>query len=125
MYYLQVRGAPVRHIVIHGLEATGKSVVTNALLEALSTNTLYDGTPVSKGEEPRDKLRYAIVKSAECITGRHLLEQTVGEVAKALDWEGKVGRCESLPQLVVELEKLLEKLDYGYTRWGTETCPYF
>jgi origin recognition complex subunit 5 len=105
--FLQIRGAPNRNIVLHGLEATGKSVITKALLDALSTNKLYDGTPVNEDAEPEDNLRYAIVKSAECITGRHLLEHTVGAVAKALEWEGKVGRCDSLPQLVVELEKLL------------------
>jgi hypothetical protein len=48
------------------------------------------------------------VRSAECIGGRHLLEQTVGTVAKALEWKGNVGRCENLAQLVVELGRLLE-----------------
>lgn len=36
-----------------------------------------------------------------------MLEQTVGAVAKAVDWTGVSGRCESLSQLVVELGKLL------------------
>lgn len=57
---------------------------------------------------PHDQLRYAIIKSAECITGRHLLEQTVGAVAKAVNWEGNVGRCENVAQLVVELGRMLE-----------------
>jgi len=48
------------------------------------------------------------VKSAECISGRHLLEQTVGAVAKAVEWEGNVGRCENLAQLVIEVGRLLE-----------------
>lgn len=104
---LSIRGAPNRNIVLYGLEATGKSIITKALLESLSTNRLYDGTPINGDEEPEDILRYAVVKSAECITGRHLLEQTVGAVAKALEWKGKVGRCDSLPQLLVELEKFL------------------
>lgn len=73
----------------------------------MSTNRLHNGTSVEE-EGSDDSLRYTIVKSAECITGRHLLEQTVGAVAKALGWEGKVGRCENLSQLVVELQRLLE-----------------
>jgi len=86
--------------VLYGLEAAGKSTITKALLEKLSSQELDD--------DERDDLRFAIIKSSECITGRHLLDQTVGKVAKALDWKGKVGRCENLPQMVVELEKLLE-----------------
>lgn len=65
---------------------------------------------------PHDLLRYAIVKSAECISGRHLLEQTVGAVAKAVRWEGNVGRCENLAQLVVELGRMLE----GWTKLNDE-----
>jgi origin recognition complex subunit 5 len=53
------------------------------------------------------ELRYAIVKSAECITGRHLLETIVGEIARAVDWKESVGRCESLAQLAVEVRRLL------------------
>jgi origin recognition complex subunit 5 len=36
-----------------------------------------------------------------------LLEQTVGAVAKAVDWRGAIGRCESLAQFVVELGMIL------------------
>lgn len=59
------------------------------------------------GNATHDTLQYAIVKSAECITGRHLLERSVGAVAKAVEWKGSVGRCENLAQLVVELSRLL------------------
>lgn len=65
-------------------------------------------------------MQYAIIKSAECITGRHLLEQTVGAVAKAVGWRGKVGRCENLPQLVVELERLLGGRSSGSDKYGTQ-----
>lgn len=58
-------------------------------------------------DEDEDILQFAIVKSAECITGRHLLEQTVWAVAKAVEWTGTTGRCESLAQFVVEIGKLL------------------
>jgi origin recognition complex subunit 5 len=45
--------------------------------------------------------------------GRHLLEQTVGAVVKALGCGGTVGRCENLSQLVVELARLLENSTSG------------
>jgi len=93
--------------VIHGLEATGKSAIARAVLEGLSAseiNNSDDSKTFSQGI-----IRYTIVKSAECISGRHLLEQTVGSIAKATDWEGDVARCENLAQLVVEVEKLLGK----------------
>ncbi len=48
------------------------------------------------------------MKSAECIGGRHLLEQIVGAASKALQWNGTVGRCENISQLVVQLGALLE-----------------
>lgn len=56
-------------------------------------------------------MKYAIVKSAECITGRHLLETTVATIARAVDWQGSIGRCENLAQLAVEINKLLGSQD--------------
>ncbi len=53
-------------------------------------------------------IRYALVKSAECITGRHLLETTVGAIARAVCWKGTVSRCENLAQLAVEVGRLLD-----------------
>lgn len=103
---LQVSTASCRNIILHGLEATGKSAVTKAVLEALSANT-----PAQNGDSDdhfNNELRYAIIKSAECITGRHLLEQTIGTVAKAVEWKGNIPRCENLAQLVVEVGKLLD-----------------
>lgn len=82
-----------RNLVLHGLEATGKSIITKTVLEQLG-------------------LRNALVKSSECVTGRMLLERTVRAVADALRWKGEVGRCESLASLAVELQILLER------RWG-------
>lgn len=102
-YSTQIRAASSRNIVIHGLEATGKSAVTKTVLEALSSTT----NSTSENEAP-EELRYAIVRSVECIGGRHLLEQTVGTVAKALEWRGAVARCENISQLVVQLGRLLE-----------------
>jgi len=89
------------------LEATGKSAITKALLNELS-NESKDGRLNGDSEIPHDELRYVIIKSAECITGRHLLEQTIGAVAKVVGWEGNIGRCENVAQLVVDLGRMLE-----------------
>ena len=86
-------------MVVHGLEATGKSTVVMSLLDAV-------GVP------------HAVIKSQECITARHLLERTVSSCEDALaakaaaDGEQMsrqgLGRCESLSVLAVHLQKLLE-----------------
>ncbi|KAI2464293.1 origin recognition complex subunit 5 C-terminus-domain-containing protein [Annulohypoxylon bovei var. microspora] len=106
---LYPRAAPCRNLIVHGTEATGKSAVTARLLEALSS---------SSTDADNALLNYAIVKSAECVTARHLFERTVGSVADALQWEGEtVGRCETLAALTVELTKML-KYDQRYdTNW--------
>ncbi|KAI0900301.1 origin recognition complex subunit 5 C-terminus-domain-containing protein [Annulohypoxylon nitens] len=98
---LYPRAAPCRNLIIHGTEATGKSAVTSRLLEALSS---------SRTDTDDSLLNYAIVKSAECVTARHLFERTIGSVADALQSEGNgsVGRCETLAALTVELTKLLK-----------------
>ncbi|ELR10173.1 hypothetical protein VC83_00700 [Pseudogymnoascus destructans] len=90
--------AQPRNIVVYGLAATGKSAVVGGVLGALSTGEVSGG----------NGLRYAIVRSKECITGRHLLERTVCAVAAAVDWEEGAGRCENLAQLAVLLGKMLE-----------------
>ena len=60
---------------------------------------------------------YTVVKSAECITGRHLLETIVGAIAHAVGWKNNIRRCENLAQLAVEIGRLLDdsshKLDFG------------
>ncbi|KAL8663162.1 MAG: hypothetical protein Q9202_004094 [Teloschistes flavicans] len=78
-------------IILHGPEATGKTLTINALLEAIETPS-------------------AIVRSKECITTRHLLERTLTEVQKVLgDTVRPVdGRCESISAFVVQLQRLLE-----------------
>lgn len=106
LQHLQIRGASSRNIVLHGLEATGKSAITKTLLEELSNPSTKGRTNGVDGH-PDDSQRYTVVKSAECISGRHLLEQTVGAVAKAVEWKDNIGRCENLAQLAVELGKLL------------------
>ncbi|KAH7370879.1 origin recognition complex subunit 5 C-terminus-domain-containing protein [Rhexocercosporidium sp. MPI-PUGE-AT-0058] len=103
---VSIQGAGSKNIVLHGLEATGKSAITKALLEDLS-NPSPNGQV--NGTKHHDNLRFAIVKSAECISGRHLLEQTVGAVAKAVEWKDNVGRCENLAQLVVEIGRMADR----------------
>ncbi|KXJ89633.1 origin recognition complex subunit 5 C-terminus-domain-containing protein [Microdochium bolleyi] len=88
------RAAPCRNLIIHGTEATGKTAITTALLSAMR----HDASA---------ELRFAIVKSTECVTARHLYERTVAAVADALSWEGKLGSCETLAALTVELSKML------------------
>ncbi|KAI1780672.1 origin recognition complex subunit 5 C-terminus-domain-containing protein [Hypoxylon cercidicola] len=94
---LYPRAAPCRNLIVHGTEATGKTTITAGLLEALRSAA----TP---------PLNYAVVKSVECVTARHLFERTVGSVADALEWEGPAsgGRCETLAALTVELVRMLK-----------------
>ncbi|KAI9894801.1 MAG: hypothetical protein M1814_000020 [Vezdaea aestivalis] len=84
-------------IVVHGLTATGKSSVTAAVLSALN-------------------LPYAIIKSQECITTRHLLERTIGAVEDALAVANipipqglQSTRCESISSLCVQLQDVLKQ----------------
>ncbi|OTA91050.1 hypothetical protein M434DRAFT_76935 [Hypoxylon sp. CO27-5] len=107
---LYPRAAPCRNLIIHGTEATGKSAVTARLLQALSSSAISDSESL---------LNYAIVKSAECVTARHLFERTVGSVGDALHGEerGAVGRCETLAALTVELTKMLKYDQRHDTDW--------
>lgn len=75
---------------MHGTEATGKSLVINALLQAI--------------DHPS-----AIIRSKECITTRHLLERTLAEVQDGLGDTARTvdGRCESISAFVVQLQRLL------------------
>lgn len=104
---LQIRSSPSRNIVLHGLEATGKSSITKALLQKLSSKPTNGVTNGNDGHHS-DSLLYAVVKSAECIGGRHLLEQTIGAVAQALGSTGNIARCENLAQLAVVIGALME-----------------
>ncbi|CAJ2510743.1 Uu.00g063680.m01.CDS01 [Anthostomella pinea] len=93
---LYPRAAPCRNLIVHGTEATGKSAITTTLLAALR-------------DDPGTDLNYATVKSAECVTARHLFERTVGLVADAVQWQGPApGRCETLAALTVELSRMLK-----------------
>lgn len=83
-------------LIIHGVEATGKSLTIKAILDAIDTPS-------------------AVIQSRECITTRHLLERTVTLIKEALkihdsnenDTDGD-GRCESISAFVVELQQLLK-----------------
>ena len=81
--------------MLHGTEATGKSAITEALLQRLAQK--YD-----------DAFRYAIVNSIECITERHFLERTIARVADALQREDKNSRCDDAAQLVYQLGRMLQ-----------------
>jgi origin recognition complex subunit 5 len=89
--------------VLYGLHATGKTAITRAVLDKLCSPTSQDG-PNSD-----DELRYALIKSVECISGRHLVEQTIGAVAKATNWSGELSACPNVAHLVVEVGKMMSR----------------
>lgn len=104
------RAAPARNLIVHGPEATGKSAVTSRLLAALHDDA-----------DPFATIDYAIVRSAECVTARHLFERTVSAVVDAVDWDGTAsGRCETLAALAVELSRILK--GYGSNRGNQEAA---
>ncbi|KAL1968721.1 hypothetical protein VTN77DRAFT_1547 [Rasamsonia byssochlamydoides] len=76
-------------VVLYGISATCKSTITRAVLSAL-------------------QVPHAIIRCAECITGRHLLTKILLETLQALglqdEWErfGK-GKCEHVSTLAVLL----------------------
>lgn len=80
-------------LVLHGISATCKSTIVRAVLSAM-------------------EVPHAIVRSTECITGRHLLTKIVWTTLEALgrkdEWErfGK-GRCEHVSALAVLLGEIL------------------
>lgn len=83
-------------LVAHGLTATGKSSLIKAFL-------LHSGIP------------FAIVRSQECITGRHLLERMVAASLDAVDeFDGTridrrpFARTENISALAVNLGRLLD-----------------
>jgi origin recognition complex subunit 5 len=82
-------------IVVYGTRATGKSLTIAKTLPALN-------------------IPHAIVRSRECITGRHLLETAVLAVKNEVEKDGTHafndidGRCENLSALTVTLQRLLE-----------------
>ena len=80
-------------MVVHGVSATCKSTIIRGVLSTL-------------------EVPHAVVRSTECITGRHLLTKILWNTLEALgqkdDWErfGK-GRCEHVSSLAVLLEECL------------------
>ena len=82
-------------LVLHGLEATGKSLTIRSILGSLDVPT-------------------AIASSKECITARHLLERTLAAVADTLIAGGKEtaidvdGRCDSISVFVAQMQRILE-----------------
>ncbi|KAM0201675.1 hypothetical protein ACHAPI_001724 [Fusarium lateritium] len=92
--------APCRNLVVHGATATGKSVIVSQLVSDLVTNVNNDAS--SGG------LQAAVVNSVQCITGRHLFESIIGQVAEALQWGEIPRRCETLAQLTVEMVKMVQ-----------------
>nr|RBQ95015.1 hypothetical protein FVER53263_11346 [Fusarium verticillioides] len=97
---LHPNAAPCRNLVVHGATATGKSTITSRLVSDLVTSINSD--------ESSGGLQAAVVNSVQCITGRHLFERIVSQVAEALQWEEAPRRCETLAQLTVEMVKMIQ-----------------
>ncbi|KAF2427180.1 hypothetical protein EJ08DRAFT_593322 [Tothia fuscella] len=81
-------------VVLHGLEATGKSSITKSILKS-------------------SEIPHAIVDSRECITGRQLMERALASCLDAISDIEDVDlsafwRCENLSALQVHLELLLQ-----------------
>ncbi|OQE28862.1 hypothetical protein PENSTE_c003G00597 [Penicillium steckii] len=80
-------------LVVHGISATCKSTIIRGVLSTL-------------------EVPHAVVRSSECITGRHLLTKILWNTLEALgqkdEWEkfGK-GRCEHVSTLAVLLDECL------------------
>ncbi|KAH7046741.1 origin recognition complex subunit 5 C-terminus-domain-containing protein [Macrophomina phaseolina] len=84
-------------LVVHGLDATGKSSIVRGVLETR-------------------RIPHAIVNCRECITGRHLLERTLAACLDAVEEadpdtpldRSLYARCENISALFVHLQRLLE-----------------
>ncbi|KAL9608465.1 MAG: hypothetical protein Q9167_006716 [Letrouitia subvulpina] len=80
-------------IIVHGVEATGKTLTVNAILESLD----FPST---------------IIKSQECITTRHTLERALAATNESLAKYGASRdvdrRCESISAFAVQLQRLLK-----------------
>lgn len=80
-------------MVVHGVSATCKSTVIRGVLSTL-------------------EVQHAVIRSTECITGRHLLTKILWNTLEAVgqkdEWEkfGK-GRCENVSSLAVLLDECL------------------
>ncbi|KZF20670.1 hypothetical protein L228DRAFT_176883 [Xylona heveae TC161] len=81
-------------IVVHGLNATGKSVIVGTITEAFN-------------------LSHAVIRARECITTRHLLERILAESLTAIraaepqnSWKGSAS-CENVGALSNALQDLL------------------
>lgn len=93
----QPGAALCRNIVVYGAEATGKSAISNAVLQEIAKESPPDAPPYA----------YAVVDSTEYITARHLFENIIDRVATALESSDTTRRCETVSQLVVRLSQLL------------------
>ena len=79
-------------IVVYGFEATAKSSIVEAVIEATS-------------------LRYAFINCLETISQRHLLHKTLQSCVAAIPETADLNldqRCEHLNTLAVQLQRLLE-----------------
>lgn len=80
-------------IVVHGLEATGKTLILKSFLESSSSS-------------------FSWVPCHECVTARHLTQRiaaTVSESLGAVEGAASSARCENVSVLAVQLQQILRE----------------
>lgn len=77
-------------IVIHGLEATGKTLVLRSFLESSGSS-------------------FSWVPCHECVTTRHLIERIAATVCESLGAVESAARCENVSALAVQLQQTLKE----------------
>ncbi|TQS36764.1 hypothetical protein Golomagni_02778 [Golovinomyces magnicellulatus] len=103
----QINGALPRNIILYGLEATGKTVITKEVLKQLS---IHFSCPTTSEDtkNTKDIFRYALINSEECIGTKHLFEQIIGSISKALNSQPSTGLLANMSDLVTQTQQLFE-----------------
>lgn len=77
-------------IVVHGLEATGKTLILKNFLESSGSS-------------------FSWVPCHECVTARHLVERIAATVCESLGAVENDTRCENVSALAVQLQQILKE----------------
>ncbi|RKF65422.1 Origin recognition complex subunit 5 [Golovinomyces cichoracearum] len=103
----QINGASPRNVILYGLEATGKTVITKEVLKQLSIH-FSSSTSSDDTNDLKDIFCYAFINSEECIGTRHLFEQIIGSISKALNCQPSTGLLANMSDLVTQTQQLFE-----------------
>lgn len=77
-------------IAVHGLEATGKTLILKTFLESSDSS-------------------FSWVPCHECVTARHLIERIAATVCESLEAAESATRCENVSALAVQLQQILKE----------------